>query len=79
MDNYRAKEVLEYTKTLDNIQGTASSIAIDMSIKALDTLEKIKYIINEKNYSHAQDCDYGNMYSCENALMIEDIEKILKE
>ena len=39
MDNYRAKEVLEYTKTLDNIQGTASSIAIDIGIIALDKIE----------------------------------------
>lgn len=39
MNNYRAKEVLEYTKTLDNIQGTASSIAIDIGIIALDKIE----------------------------------------
>ena len=39
MDNYRAKEVLEYTKTFDNIQGTASSIAIDIGIIALDKIE----------------------------------------
>ena len=39
MDNYRAKEVLEYTQTLDNIQGTASSIAIDIGIIALDKIE----------------------------------------
>ena len=39
IDNYRAKEVLEYTKTLDNIQGTASSIAIDTGIIALDKIE----------------------------------------
>ena len=44
-----------------------------------EAIEKIKYIINEKHYSNAEDCDYGNMYRCENALMIEDIEKILTD
>ena len=39
MNNYRTKEVLEYTKTLDDIRGTASSIAIDIGIIALDKIE----------------------------------------
>lgn len=50
-----------------------------MAIKAIDTIEKIKFIINEKHYSQAVECDYGNMYKCENALMIKDIEEILSD
>lgn len=47
--------------------------------KALkEKLEKINFIINEKHYSNAEECDYGNYYTCENALMIKDIEEILE-
>lgn len=36
MDDFRAKEILEYTQQLDNIKGTASSKAIDIAINALN-------------------------------------------
>lgn len=42
-----------------------------------EAIEKIKFIINEKHYSNAEECDYGNYYSCENALMIQDIEEVI--
>lgn len=42
-----------------------------------EAIEKIKYIINEKHYHDAEECDYGNYYQCEKALMIEDIEEVL--
>ena len=51
--------------------------ALDMAIKALEAVEKIKFIINEKHYPKAEECDYGNFYRCENALMIADIEDVL--
>lgn len=51
--------------------------AFHMAIKALEKIEKIKFIINEKHYSEAEECDYGNYYNCENALMIKDIEEII--
>ena len=44
-----------------------------------EAIEKIKYIMNEKHYSNAEECDYGNFYKCENALMIADIENVLSE
>ena len=46
-------------------------------MNAYEAIDKIKYIINEKHYSNAEECDYGNMYRCENALMINDIEEVL--
>lgn len=42
-----------------------------------EAIEKIKYILNEKHYPNAEECDYGQYYSCENALMIADIEEVL--
>ena len=36
MDIYRAKEVLEITKDFDNIRGTASRVAIDIALTALE-------------------------------------------
>jgi len=50
-----------------------------MAIKAFDTIEKIKDIIFNKHYSNAEECDYGNYYTCENALMIKDIEEVLEQ
>lgn len=44
-----------------------------------EAIEKIKYIINEKHYHDAEDCDYGNYYNCKNALMISDIDEVLEE
>ena len=45
MDIYKAIEVLEYTKGLDNIKKTASSVAIDIAIEALkkQTLQEPYY------------------------------------
>lgn len=46
--------------------------------KALkEKIAKIEFILNEKNYIKADECDYGNYYTCENALMIKDIEEII--
>ena len=42
-----------------------------------EAVERIKFIINKKHYPNAEECDYGKYYSCENALMIEDIEEVL--
>ena len=42
-----------------------------------EKINKIKYVINEKHYPKAEECDYGNYYTCEKALMIEDVENIL--
>ena len=63
------------------LQGTVGEQkeALRMAIKALETVQKIKYIINEKHYPDAEECDYGQYYRCENALMIADIEDILTE
>lgn len=44
-----------------------------------EKLDKIKYVINEKHYANAEECDYGNYYKCEKSLMIEDIEHILND
>lgn len=46
MDIYKAKDVLEYTQQLDNIKGTASSVAIDIAIKALNNQMRIKEILS---------------------------------
>ena len=56
-----------------------SVASLDLAIKALESIEKIKYIINEKHYPDAEECDYGQYYHCENALMIADIEDVLTE
>lgn len=54
------------------------SIGTVEDFKALkEKEEKIKFIINEKHYSDAEECDYGNYYRCENALMIKDIDEII--
>ena len=46
--------------------------------KALkEKIAKIEFILNEKNYIEAEVCNYGNYYTCENALMIKDIEEII--
>lgn len=44
-----------------------------------EALEKIKYIIFEKHYPNATECDYGQYYDCEKALMIADIEDVLSD
>ena len=54
MDTYKAKEVLEYTREFNNIKNSASAVAIDIAISALNTVEKIPSVIqNLKNMQSA--------------------------
>jgi hypothetical protein len=57
MDIYKARNVLEYTKEMDDIKGTASSVAIDVGIKALDIQEKLQQFIAENDNHKFVRCD----------------------
>ncbi len=50
MTNQRAIEVLEYSKGYDGMDCGAPKIALDMAIRALETIEKIKEIITEEEH-----------------------------
>ena len=78
-DVYKVQVALKVArKALEEIQQYRAIGTIE-EFKALnEKLEKIKFIINEKHYLNAEECDYGNYYTCENALMIKDIEEILE-
>ena len=66
--DYQDKRELEQYRAIGTIE----------EFKALkEKIAKIEFILNEKNYIKADECDYGNYYTCENALMIKDIEEII--
>jgi len=78
-----SKKTLEIMKNLAFLSGKNDSReceeAISNSIKALEKLEKINFVINDKDYPNADECDYGHSFGCEYALMIKDIEKIISD
>ena len=59
MDIYRAIEVLEYTKGFDDVKGTASSVAIDMAIKALEKQIPMKVEIKPWSPARCPACGYA--------------------
>ena len=77
-----ARDVLnnigDFTTVESEDNGKIVEKAIKDAVVALDIVEKIKYIVNEKLYNNAGDCDYGNYSTCENALMIKDITELLE-
>lgn len=72
------QEVMALCKSLQETVCRYMNIGTIEEFKALkEKIAKIEFILNEKNYIKAEECDYGNYYTCENALMIKDIEEII--
>lgn len=42
-----------------------------------EAINKIKFIVDNKDYPDAVSCDYDQYYGCELALKIKDIEDVL--
>ena len=61
MDIYKAIEVLEYTKGLGDIKGTASSIAIEMAAEVMN--KQIPKLIELKPWSPARCPTCGHVLS----------------
>lgn len=73
-------QIYEKIGGLDVELGKYHSIGTSEEFKALkEKIEQIAFILNEKNYHNAEECDYGNYDSCENALRINDIGEIIND